>query len=163
MSYSLIQRRIDAAITRASSSDRDTTVSVDAVVPFDSFTDLVGSASSTYSISSGVITLPNGYWYLIKGTLQARFTTGIFSGYIKYIWKNHSDNSDLGRRGTLIMQEEPQTFGGDEIAFALIDATSSDVNVKLTIQSINNVVSINNDTEQRVASWNRAEIWKFKG
>lgn len=163
MSHSAIQRRIDATVTRASASGRDISASAGTVVPFDSFTDLVGGAASSYSVSSGVITLSSGYWYLIKGSMQARFTTGVFSGHVKYIWQDDSDDSDLGRRGTLIMQEQSQLFGGDEVAVALIDATSSSLDVKLVIQSINSVVSINNDTEQRVAGWIRAEMWRFTG
>lgn len=161
MSHSVIQRKIKADILYASASARNISASPGNNIPFDTFTDLVGSKASGFSASAGVITLPQGYWYLVKGTLQARFSNR--NGYIKYIWQDNVSKLDLGRRGTLIMQEEPQLFGGDEIAYCLIDATSSSADVSLVIETASNVTSLNNTTDQRVAGWIRAEIWSFTG
>ena len=158
MSHAAIQRRLKTSIVYASASGRNIAASAGTVVPFDTFTDLVGSSASGYSASSGVITLPSGYWYVVKGSLQARFS--VKSGYIKYIWQD-SSSTDLGRRGTLIMQEEPQAFGGDEVAICLVDATSSSVDIKLVVQSLASISSINNTADQRVAGWIRAEIWRI--
>ena len=158
MSYSTIQRRISASVSLAESSSRNIAASSGTTIPFDSFSDLVGNSSSSFSINSGLITLPSGYWYLVKGTVQARFSQK--TGYVKYIWQD-SNSTDLGRRGTLIMQEQPQLFGGDEIAVCLIDANYSSVTIKLVIESISNVTSLNNTTDQRVAGWSRAEIWQI--
>ena len=160
MSHSAIQRRLDVSVLYAAASARNIAVSASTVIPFDGFTDMVGSMASGFSASSGVITLPSGYWYLVKGTVQARFSAT--SGYIKYIWQT-SGGTDLGRRGTLIMQEEPQLFGGDEIAVCLVDATSASADIKLVVQSLGSVTSVNNTTDQRVAGWCRAEIWRTTG
>lgn len=161
MSYSLIQRRIKASILYADASARNISASAGTVIPFDGFHDLVGSASAGFSASSGVITLPAGYWYVLKGSVQARFADR--SGHVKYIWKDDSTNSDLGRRGTLIMQEQSQLFGGDEFAVCVVDATAGSVDIKLAVESIANVTSLNNTTDQRVAGWIRAEIWRITG
>lgn len=160
MSYSLIQRRIKASVAYASASARNISASAGTVIPFDGFTDMVGSTASGYSTSAGVITLPSGYWYVVKGSVQARFNDK--SGYVKYIWRDNT-NSDLGRRGTLIMQEQPQLFGGDEFAVCVVDATAGSVDIKLVVESIANVTSLNNTTDQRVAGWIRAEIWRITG
>jgi Tfp pilus assembly major pilin PilA len=128
------------------------------VIPFDGFTDMVGSTASGYSASSGVITLPSGYQYVVKGSVQARFSAD--TGYVKYIWQTAA-SADLGRRGTLIMQEEPQLFGGDEIAICLVDAVSASVDIKLVVQSLSGITNLNNTTDQRVAGWIRAEIWRI--
>jgi hypothetical protein len=119
---------------------------------------MVGSMASGFSASSGVITLPSGYWYVVKGSVQARFSSN--TGYIKYIWQTAA-SADLGRRGTLIMQEEPQLFGGDEIAICLVNAVSASVDIKLVVQSLSGITNLNNTTDQRVAGWIRAEIWRI--
>ena len=160
MSFSLIQRRIKSSVIYADASGRNISASAGTVIPFDGFHDLVGSTASGFSASSGVITLPSGYWYVVKGSVQARFSSN--TGYIKYIWQTGA-SADLGRRGTLIMQEEPQLFGGDEIAVCLVDAVSASVDIKLVVQSLSGITNLNNTTDQRVAGWIRAEIWRFEG
>ena len=158
MSHSVIQRRLSADVIYYSSSLNDQSISSGSVIPFNTATDLVGSTASSYSVSSGVITLPSGYWYLLKSQIQVRFSSQ--SGHVKYIWRN-SSNTDLGRRGTMIMQEEPQLFGGDELAVALVDATSASVDVKLVVSSIANVTEFNSTTETVWAGGSRAEIWRI--
>ena len=159
MSYSEIQRRLKADVIYYSSSLTDQAISSGSTIPWNTAADLIGAAASSYSVSSGgVITLPSGYWYLLKAQLQVRFSSE--TGYIKYIWQN-SSNVDLGRRGTMIMQEQPQTFGGDELAVALVDATSASVDVKLVVQSIAGVAELNSTTETTWAGGSRAEIWRL--
>lgn len=158
MSYSEIQRRLRADVIYYSSSLTNQSISSGSTIPWNTAADLIGSAASSYSVSSGVITLPSGSWYLLKAQLQVRFSSQ--TGHIKYIWRD-SSNVDLGRRGTMIMQEQPQTFGGDELAVALVDATSASVDVKLVVQSIASVSEFNSTTETTWAGGSRAEIWKI--
>ena len=159
MTHSTIQRRLNHEVAYASFTTTNVTVSAGTVIPFASMTDLVGGSASSYSFSSGVITLPSGYWYMIKGQVQVRFASQL--GYIKYIWQDDADDSDLGRRGTLIMQEQPQLFGGDEIAMALIDCTSAAKDVKLVVESLANVTNLNTSTDAAFAGGVRAELWRI--
>lgn len=158
MSYSEIQRRLKSDVIYYSSTLNNQSISAGGTIPWNTATDLIGSAASSYSVSSGVITLPAGYWYWLKAQLQVRFTQS--TGYIKYIWRDAS-NVDLGRRGTMIMQEQPQTFGGDELAVALVDATSASVDVKLVVQSLASVSEFNSTTETDYSGGSRAEIWRI--
>ena len=158
MSYSLIQRRLKLSTAYLTVSSTDISISADDVVQFASPTDLVGSTASGYSVSSGVITLPAGYWYLLKSQLMVRLSDR--AGYVKHIWRDDNDN-DLGRRGTLIMQEEPHTFGGDEIAIALVDCSSSSKDVKVCIESLSDVNVLNYSLYTEWTGGMRAEIWRL--
>ena len=158
MSYSVIQRRLKLNVAYLTVASTNVSISADDTVGFGSPTDLAGSTASGYSVNSGVITLPSGYWYLLKSQLMVRFTDR--QGYVKHIWRD-SSNNDLGRRGTLIMQEEPHNFGGDELAVALVDCTSSSIDVKVSIESLAYVESLNYSQYTDWAGGMRAEIWRL--
>ena len=163
MGYSPIHRRLKIhSVSYLKPSSYDVTgVAVGTVVNYGSAVDLVGSGASGYSFSSGVISLVSGHWYLVKGTPMVRFAPQPSGCKLKYIWRDDSDDSDLGRRGTLIMQETQQNFGGDEIAIALIDCTSSAKDIKLVITELGNVNTLNNDLYPAYAPQTRAEIWRL--
>jgi hypothetical protein len=158
MSYSLIQRRLKLNLAYLTVSSTDVSISINDTVAFSSPTDLIGATASGYSVNSGVITLPSGYWYLLKSQLMGRLSDR--QGYIKHIWRD-SSNNDLGRRGTLIMQEEPHAFGGDEIAVALVDCTSASKDVKVSIESLSNVNVLNYSLYTEWVGGMRAEIWRL--
>jgi hypothetical protein len=94
---------------------------------------------------------------------MVRFSVPPTNARLRYIWKDDSTNSDLGRRGTLIMQEASHLFGGDEIAIALIDCTAATKDIKLEITDLVSVTNINNNSFPEYASQTRAEIWRFEG
>ena len=158
MSYSLIQRRLNLNVCYLTAASANVVIAADDTVEFSSPTDLIGSSASSYSVNSGVITLPSGYWYLLKSQLMVRFTNR--QGYVKHVWRD-SGNNDLGRRGTLIMQEEPHNFGGDELAIALVDCTSSSKDVKVSIESLSYVESLNYSQYTDWSGGIRAEIWRL--
>ena len=158
MAYSLIQRRLKLNVAYLTVSSTDVSISANDTVAFSSPTDLIGSTASGYSVSSGVITLPSGYWYLLKSQLMVRLSDR--QGYVKHIWRD-SSNNDLGRRGTLIMQEEPHAFGGDEIAIALVDCTSASKDVKVSIESLSDVNVLNYSLYTEWVGGMRAEIWRL--
>ena len=161
MGYSPIHRRLKASVVYLKSAAYNYSVSVGDAVNYGSAINLIGSSASSYSFSSGVITLPSGYWYLVKGTPMARFEPAPSGAKLKYIWKDDGTGTALGRRGTLIMQETAQLFGGDEIAICLVDCTSGAKDIKLEITEMGNVLNINNTLYPTYASQTRAEIWRL--
>lgn len=159
MSYSLLQRHLTGcAIVYLEVSVYNVATSVGDAVQFTTATDLVGSSASAYSFSSGVVTLPSGYWYWLKGTPQCRFAD--YAGYAQYQWKT-SGGTALGRRGTLITQESAQLFGGDDIACCLVDATSASQDVKLVYDTLSNVTNTSNNVYPTYAGMTRAEVWRL--
>jgi len=160
MSYSQIHRRLKAEVCYLKPAAYNVTVSLGDKINYGSAVDLVGTSASSYSFSSSVITLPSGYWYLVKGTPMVRFTQGT-DARLRYIWRDNNTSTDLGRRGTLIMQEQPHLFGGDEIAVALIDATAAAVDVALVITDIQYVHNLSNTSFITYASMTRGEIWRL--
>lgn len=159
MSYSLLQRSLTGcAIVYLEVSNYNVATSVGDAVQFTTATDLVGSSAASYSFSNGVVTLPSGYWYWVKGTPQCRFSD--YAGYARYQWQTSSGTAQ-GRRGTLITQETAQLFGGDDIACCLIDATSTSQNIKLVYDTLSNVTNTSNDFYPTYAGMTRAEIWRL--
>jgi len=160
MGFSRIHRRlkVEGVVYCPPSSYDITTFSVGDTISFSSAVDLLGSTASGYSFASGEITLPSGHWYLVKGAPQVRFASQ--TGEYRYEWQT-SGGTSLGRRGTLLMQEEPKLFGGDELAVCLIDVTSAAQTIKLVILSASNITSLNSTVYPTYNGNTRAEIWKL--
>lgn len=160
MGYNRVHRRlkVEGVVYCTPSSYDITTFSVGDTIGFGSAVDLVGSTASGYSFSAGEITLPSGHWYLVKGAPQVRFSSQ--TGECRYEWQT-SGGTSLGRRGTLLMQEEPKLFGGDELAVCLVDATSAAQTIKLVILSVSNITSLNATIYPTYNGNTRAEIWKL--
>lgn len=149
------------SITVLYMSTNDVACSVGTVVPVDSQRSLHGS--DTYSISSGVITLPSGYNYLIRGGIGAYSSST--SSLLSYRFYDTNATSYIGRRGWLAWQESPKTTCGDEYAIALIDARSSAQTIDLRIVTQSGTVKLDatsaSYTYYTFAGHSRIEIWKW--
>jgi hypothetical protein len=100
----------------------DVSISSGSVVQWGSEYQLEGSVS--YSVSSGVITLASGYYYLLK-TALACYGPTVTGDTMSYQLYDTGSSAYIGRRGHLCWQESTFLTGGDEYAIALIDASSS--------------------------------------
>lgn len=103
-------------------STTDVAISAGSVVQWGSEYQLAGAVS--YSVSNGVVTLPSGYYYLVKLALACYGTT-VTSDTISYQIYDTGASAYVGRRGHLCWQESTYLTGGDEYAITLIDASSS--------------------------------------
>ena len=124
-------------------------------------------SSDSYSVSSGEITLPSGYFYLLRGGVEAGLPTNTssFAGlFVKYRFYNTSTSAFIGRRGTLTWQENPLTTGGDDYAIALVDASSSSQTIEFRITDKNGTNILIDNTNYAYydyAGLSRIEIWKW--
>ena len=153
------------SVTILYNSSNNITCNVGTILPLGAQRSLQGS--DTYSVSNGIITLPSGYYYLIRGGVGAGLptTTGSFAGlYVKYRFYDTGASSYIGRRGTLTWQENPLTTGGDDYAITLVDASSSPKAIDFRITEKNgNGITIDNTTYTyyTYAGHSRVEIWKW--
>ena len=153
------------SVTVLHNSTTDIACSVGTVLPLQSTRALHGS--DTYSVSSGVFTLPSGFYYLLRGGIGAGVPTGTgLSGlYVKYRFYDTGASAYVGRRGTLTWQESPLLTGGDDYAIALIDASSSSQTIDFRVTDLNDS-SIKIDISAgssypSYAGYSRVEIWKW--
>ena len=138
-----------------------TTPSVNGVHLWGSLEDLHGSGTCT--VSSGVISLPSGYKYL----LQASTAPGGSSGYyldlhIQFYDENSSSyigTKGFNRGGLANNQDIYQDASKDETARVWVDASSSSASVSLRFQSLNGFNSI--DSTQRWNGFSRCLVWRF--
>jgi len=142
-------------------STNDVSCSVGTVLPVDSQRSLHGS--DTYSISSGVITLPSGYYYLLRCGIGAYSTST--SSLLSYRFYDTGASAYIGRRGWLAWQESPKTTCGDEYAIALIDASSSAQTIDMRIVTQSGTVKLDATSASyqyfNYAGHSRIEIWKW--
>ena len=152
------------AVTVLHNSSTDIACSAGTVVPLGSSRDLQGSAS--YSVSSGVITLPSGYFYMLKGAIGAYGST-ISSDLLSYRFYDTGSSAYVGRRGWLAWQEAPKTTCGDEYAIAMVDASSSAKTVDLRIVTkAGGTIVLDPSASTYQYYWYsgycRVEVWKWK-
>lgn len=148
------------SLTVLKNTARDTQLSAGLVIPWGAAIQEYGSDS--YTVSSGVITLPSGFYYLVKCAVGA-VTTAISSATISYQFYNTSTSSYVGRRGWLAWQEYPKLDGGDEYAIALIDASSSSVTLDVRMLTVNTtgIYMDSLDAQAYLAGYTRCEIYKW--
>lgn len=151
------------AVTVLHNSSTDIACSAGTVMPLGSSRDLHGSAS--YSVSSGVITLPSGYYYLLRGAVGAYGST-ITNDLLSYRFYDTGASSYIGRRGWLAFQENPKTTAGDEYAIAMVDASSAaqTVDFRIVTKAGGTIVidaSSSTYTYYQYAGHSRVEIWKW--
>jgi len=142
----------------------NTSSAVGADVQFNAASDFFGSLAASLSFSSGVITLPTGYFYYVEGSTQSYATSLNSNTYCEYKW--HNGTGYIGSHGRVVQQRNPdlQLTGRDEKAFILVDATSGAVSVSLRITSVNQVWAsgLNSTTAQYIyAGMGRATIWRL--
>lgn len=150
------------SLTILKNSTTDISVSAGTVIPWGSAIQEYGTA--TYSVSSGVITLPSGYYYLVKSALGAYTSLGNLSAStISYQFYDTGASSYIGRRGWLAWQEYPKLTGGDEYALALIDASSASKTIDLRMLTVSHTgITVDSTAEQYIyAGYSRCEIYKW--
>ena len=150
------------SLTVLSNSTTDFSISVGTVMGLGEEDQLYGS--DTYSVSSGVITLSSGYYYLLKGVLSGTVPAGeVTSAYTSYQFYDTGASSYVGRRGWLIWQESPKLNGGDEYAIALIDASSSAQTIDLRVLSVSsaNIDCDPTGSQSNYVGLSRVEVYKW--
>lgn len=145
-------------------STTDVAISAGSVIQWGSEYQLEGSVS--YSVSSGVITLPSGYYYLVKSALACYGAT-VTSDTISYQLYDTGATSYIGRRGHLCWQESTFLTGGDEYAIALIDASSSSqtIDCRVLATSSGGFVldpTASTDAQYVYAGHSRLEIFRWQ-
>tara|TARA_R100000773_G_scaffold42988_1_gene40843 strand:+ start:782 stop:1291 length:510 start_codon:yes stop_codon:yes gene_type:complete len=151
------------SITVLSNSTTDFAISSGTVFQLGNSDQLHGSDS--YSVSSGVITLPGSYYYLLKfvpaatSPVEDSSKTASFS----YQFYDTVSSSYIGRRGWLIWQESPKLNGGDEYAIALVDASSSSKAIDCRVTTVNgsNIVGDPTGSQSSFVGLSRLEIFKW--
>lgn len=151
------------AVTVLHNTTTDIACSAGTVVPLGGSRNLYGTAS--YSVSSGVITLPSGYYYMLKGAVGAWGST-LSSDLLSYRFYDTGASSYVGRRGWLTWQEQPRTTCGDEYAIAIIDASSAAQTVDFRIVTkaggtIKLDPSASTYYYHYYSGYCRVEIWKW--
>ena len=124
------------SIIIAHNASTDIALSAAQLVPLDDSTSLHGSES--YSVSNGVITLPSGSYYLLRGFVAAYYSqaSSMNSAKIEYQFYDEGASSYIGRRGFLSWQEAAKLSTGDECALTLIDASSASKTFSFRIVSL---------------------------
>tara|TARA_B100000902_G_C27043921_1_gene780732 strand:- start:48 stop:554 length:507 start_codon:yes stop_codon:yes gene_type:complete len=150
------------SVTVLYNTSSDISCSVGTVLPLGSERSLKGT--DTYSVSSGVITLPSGYYYLLRAGIGA-YGSNLTNDLISYRFYNNGTSSYVGRRGWLAWQENPKTTCGDEYAIALVDASSSaqTIDLRIVTQTGSITLDATSSTYQyyTYAGHSRVEIWKW--
>lgn len=148
------------SITILYNSSDNITCNVGTVLPLGSERSLHGSDS--YTVTNGIISLPSGYYYLLRAGIGAHCTNT--NGLLSYRFYDTGASSYVGRRGWLAWQESAKTTAGDEYAIALVDASSSAQTVDLRVVTQSGTITLDNTSYQyyTYAGHSRVEIWKFK-
>lgn len=146
------------------SAANNTSSAVGSDVQFNAAADFIGSLASLLSFSSGVITLPAGYWYFLEGSTQAYDTNFSSSMFCQYRW--HVGASGQGTHGRVVHPPaaDGQLSGRDEKAFLFIDATAGAVSVSLRVTGKTSVDTngLNSTASQsNLAGMGRAIIWRL--
>ena len=153
------------SITALHNSTTDISCSVGTILPLQSSRFLYGS--DTYSVSSGEITLPSGFYYLLRGGVGVGLPPGSsFTGqHVKYRFYDTGTSNYVGRRGTVTWQESPLLTAGDDYAIAIIDASSSNQTVEFRITDVTGssilIDNSNASAYPSYAGYSRVEIWKW--
>lgn len=124
-----------------------------------------GSFSPT--ISTNQITLPSGYYYYLESAVQA-FKTGTFTATMHTSFRHYDEtnSNNIGTEASVIQAsiEDALLFSRDSCARALIDCTSSAVDISLKITANTTYDRINYNSSYYVrAGLGRTVIWQLEG
>jgi len=151
------------SLTVLHNSTNDISISAGTVLPLGDSRSIHGNA--TYTVSNGVVTLPAGYYYLLRGGIGAHSNTTP-TDFVSYRFYDVGASSYIGRRGWLTWQERPQLVAGDDYAIAVIDASTTAQNVDFRIVSkgsgtieLDPTSSSSNDFNY--AGYCRVEVWRW--
>ena len=158
------QALISPAALCVCSATNNTASAVGSDVQFSAAADFIGTLASSLSFSSGVITLPSGFWYFLEGSTQAYDTAFSASMFCQYQW--HDGTTGRGSHGRVAHPPaaDAQLSGRDEKAFHLVDATGGAVSFSLRITAKNSVdtTGLNSTASQsNLAGMGRAIIWRL--
>jgi len=148
----------DLDLTVLYNSTNTISISAGSVMPWGSEYQLEGSVS--YSVSSGVVTLPSGYSYLVKFAVACQGPT-VTSDTISYQIYDTGASAYVGRRGHLCWQESTFLTGGDEYAIALLDCSSSAKTIDARILAVSSA-GFTVDPNVSYSGRSRLEIFRFK-
>jgi hypothetical protein len=148
------------------SATNNTSSAVGSDVQFSAANDFIGSLASSLSFSSGVITLPAGYYYFLEGSTQTYNSSSLntTATYCEYQW--HDGTTGQGTHGRTAMNPytDQQLTGRDEKALVLVDATAGAVSYSLQVTSVNRVDAsgLNSTVLHYIyAGMGRAIIWRL--
>jgi hypothetical protein len=150
------------ALTILKNTSTDISISAGSIIPLGSESQLFGASS--YTVSSGEITLPSGYVYVVKAVLGCYGPT-VTGDQITYQLYDTTNTAYVGRRGSLIWQESPKLQGGDEYAIALIDASTTAQTIDLRILGVSSagfIVDPSNSTTAQFIYAGRTRVEVFK-
>ena len=157
------------SVTMLRNSSTDYAAATGDKLALDASLSLYGSES--YSVSSGVVTLPSGSYYMLRGMPAAYYSNvaTMNSAKLTYQFYDEAASTYIGRRGTLVWQEARHLTQGDEVALALIDASSSSqtISLKLTDVGVSGSYTMTIDpssstyTYYYYSGYSRVEIWRF--
>ncbi len=150
-------------LTVLHNSSTDISISAGSIIPWGSEIQLEGSVS--YSVSSGVVTLASGYYYLLK-LVPSCYGPTVTGDVISYQLYDIGASAYVGRRGHLCWQESTFLTGGDDYAIALLDCSASSKTVDariLTTSSAGFVLDPSGSThiQYTYAGRSRLEIFRF--
>ena len=120
------------------------------------------------TISNNKITLSSGYYYYIESTVQAyQLNIGFnLSGYLTYKHYDETNATDIGVNGTTWQAgsgPDYHTFARDSVARALIDCTSSSIDISIKVKNSLNCDRINYNLAQYIyAGLGRTVIWQLE-
>lgn len=138
-----------------------TTPAVDGVHLWGSLENLHGSGTCT--VSSGVISLPSGYKYLLQASTAPGGSSGSYLDlHIQFYDEGSSayiGTRGFNRGGLANEQDIYQDSSKDEAARVWVDASSSAASVSLRFPTLDGFNSI--DSVQRWNGFSRCLVWRF--
>ena len=119
------------------------------------------------SVSSGVITLPSGYWYFVEGTTQFYPLNSFYGNTIETQWYDDTNSVYIGQKTHMapqITEQDDQPTSRADTARALIDCTSSGIDIRCKILATSETTAINYDGHSQYiyGSFGRCVIWRLE-
>ena len=119
--------------------------------------------SWTPSITSDVITLPSGYYYFIESAQQVYWGAGGDKSYMDVQVYDETNSQYIGQLGKAAYHDYGNDEGNtrDRCAFALIDCSSSGIDISIRIIQNVGLLSINYQNTSANAGYGRTIIWRL--
>ncbi|MGA0206432.1 MAG: hypothetical protein ACO3LT_01445 [Ilumatobacteraceae bacterium] len=122
--------------------------------------------SFTPTISNNIFTLPSGYWYYIESAVQS-YVVGTLINNIHFSFQHYDETSsaDLGTLATNFgvygASQDTFLYSRDACAKALIDCTTSAMDVSIRVSSYYVFDRINYNSGQEYSGLGRTVIWQL--
>lgn len=161
------------SVTLLHEASTDISLSNGHIFALDDSTSLHGSES--FSVASGVVTLPSGSYYLLRGFVSAYYSSvpSMNAAQIEYRFYDEGASAYTGRRGFLSWQEAASSVShpltmGDEVAFTMIDASAASKTVSFRVVALAAAGGsyVADASAATYSVWNQAgytrvEVWRF--